>query len=240
MVRCSAVTNKGRRCKLHRVEGSNVCAMHVRVETPAVPALVISYAENTITEPPLVDISGNAYRDASGNAFTSDLTAPCVTAPCVSQEPPSQKYLLKLKKVAQERWAATNTEKLCGHLCKDNKNIQCCACSDKRPHDAKYTRIIQGLGEISWLREDTYCEPCRKKYKAETLPHVAQYNLVMDNTEFNGPALGNYGFQVCKDIEDSIQGLLTMHNTLYERCISLALISRIDTLDTQQETVLHP
>lgn len=253
MVRCSAVTNKGRRCKLHRAEGSETCAMHGRFEPVApapapvaapAPALVISEAENTIIQASVVDISGNAFSDASGNTFTKGIAHnPHYYEWQRKQnnsEPPSQKYLLKVKKAAQEQWAATNTEKLCGHLCDDTKKIQCCACSDKRPCDTKYTHKVDGLGEISWLREDTYCTPCRKKYKTETLPHVAQYNLVMENTEFNGPALGNYGFQVCKDIEDSIQGLLTMHNTLYERCISLALISRIDTLDTQQETVLHP
>ena len=230
MVRCSAVTNKGRRCKLHRAEGSETCAMHGRFE-PVVaapnPVLVISEAQNTITEPSVVDISGNIFSDVSGSSKPR-------------REPPSQKYLLHLKKAAQEQWAATNTEKLCGHLCEHVKNIHCCACSDKRQCDAKYTHNIDGLGEISWLREDTYCTPCRKNYKAATLPHITQYNLVMNNTEFNGPALGNYGFQVCKDIEDSIQGLLTMHNALYERSVALALITRIDTLDTQQETAPHP
>ena len=213
--------------------------MHGRFDEPAAtataaspvvapaPALVISEAQNTITEPSVVDISGNAFKDISGNSKPW-------------REPPSQKYLLHLKKTAQEQWAATNTEKLCGHLCDDTKKIQCCACSDKRPHDAKYTHKVDGLGEISWLREDTYCTPCRKNYKTATLPHITQYNLVMNNTEFNGPALGNYGFQVCKDIEDSIQGLLTMHNALYERSVALALITRIDTLDTQQETAPHP
>jgi hypothetical protein len=226
MVRCISKTVSGKRCKLHRLVGEETCAIH-----SPMPALLL--CENVIVD------------------------APKGCEPVEPKYIQSQAELLVEKKDKQRSWASLAEPELiihddepipvsnlivsigdlglaCGHSCSSITNCgavdKCCGCADSRPRDSKYMRNVEGVGELNvGLREDNYCITC-KGYWATAIPIHERYNCVMNTDVSNNvaPALGAYGLEFCKEIQETIGWLVQMHNALYSRSIELSTTATLD------------
>jgi len=224
MVRCISKTVSGKRCKLHRLAGGHTCAIH-----SPMPARVS--IENAIIE------------------YT-----PLVDPPPPSLYIPSQAELLVEKKVRQQIWKSLTEQTQdqdsvsnlivsiheshdynmpCGHSCTSITNCgtvgadKCCGCADTRPLDTKYMRNVEGVGELNvGLREDDYCTTC-KSYWATGMPIHERYNCIMNTDISNNTAsaLGHYGLDFCKEIQETISWMVQMHNTLYSRSVELSMMT---------------
>jgi hypothetical protein len=225
MVRCISKTVSGKRCKLHRVADEETCAIH-----SPMPALVV--CENVIVDAPKV---------CEPNV--------CEPKVCQSRYIQSQAELLVEKKEKQRIWNSLGEPELiipvsnlivsisenheynmqCGHSCSSITNCgeadKCCGCADTRPLDTKYMRNVEGVGLLNvGLREDDYCITC-KGYWATAMPLNERYNCIMNTNVSNkvAPALGRYGLEFCKEIQETITWMVHMHNALYSRSVELSM-----------------
>jgi hypothetical protein len=115
----------------------------------------------------------------------------------------------------------------CGHSCSSITNCgavdKCCGCADTRPLDTKYMRNVEGVGLLNvGLREDPYCVTCMG-YWATAMPINERYNCIMNTNVSNRVALGRYGLEFCKEIQDTITWMVDMHNALYSRSVELSI-----------------
>ena len=64
------------------------------------------------------------------------------------------------------RWGVnTRITKLCGHQFCDLTQTQCCACTDNRPHSARYYKYVDGRGMVPEAKRwSAYCPGCQIQY----------------------------------------------------------------------------
>jgi hypothetical protein len=228
MVRCISKTVSGKRCKLHRLIGEETCTIHSH--TPAhVPC------ENIIVYTPKVDVicTEPKYIQSQEELLVEKKEQQQIWKSLGKPELiinnhtniPVSNLIVSIRETHDNNMP-------CGHSCTSITNCgtvgagdKCCGCADTRPLDTKYMRNVEGVGVLNvGLREDVYCVTC-KGYWATAMPINERFNSIM-NTDVPvnvAPALGRYGLDFCKEIQENITWMVHMHNALYSRSIELSI-----------------
>ena len=242
MVRCTSKTVSGKRCKLHRIVGEETCSIHSPM--PALIPIENMIVENTIIEyTPLVNSSPptSLYIQSQAELLVEKKIRQRIWKSLKEPLPESQDQVSNLIVSIHE----SDDTLPCGHSCASITNCgtvgtvdKCCGCADTRPRDSKYMRHVEGLGMLNvGLREDDYCSSC-KGYWATAMPIHERYNCIMNTAVPNNvaPALGAYGLEFCKEIQETIGWLVQMHNALYSRSVELSITEENNSVDVPSST----
>ena len=233
MVRCTSKTVSGKRCKLHCVDGGKGrCAIHSTSLVPIQNTII----ENTIIEniplvnsppPPSIYIQSQAellVEKKVRQRIWKSLVEPAPFEPVAQAQEELSNLIVSIHE---------SDELPCGHSCTIGAADKCCGCADTRPRDSKYMRYVEGVGDLNvGLREDDYCSSC-KGYWATAMPIHERYNCIMNTAVPNNvaPALGAYGLEFCKEIQETIGWLVQMHNALYSRSVELSMTEETSSTD---------